>query len=91
MVKQVDVTDGRTWNTTRTWTVSAGYPVGSRAVLIGGRYLVWPAGTPDPVTRLAYRAVTIPNVPRGTYYVRVRAVNELGASAASGDVRIDVP
>lgn len=39
----------------------------------------------------ASTTITIPNVPRGTYYVRVRAINDLGVSAPSTDVRIDVP
>ena len=36
-------------------------------------------------------ALTIPNVPPGTYYVRVRALNEVGPSPASADVRVVVP
>ena len=36
-------------------------------------------------------SISIANVPAGTYYVRVRAMNELGVSAPSADVRIDVP
>jgi hypothetical protein len=32
----------------------------------------------------------VPNVPAGTYYVRVRAINELG-SAYSAELRVDVP
>ncbi len=35
--------------------------------------------------------VTIPGVPPGVYYVRVKALNEVGPSPASSDVRITVP
>lgn len=35
--------------------------------------------------------VVFADVPPGTYYVRVRAFNELGAGAVSTDVRVDVP
>lgn len=34
---------------------------------------------------------TVPNVPNGTYYARVYAVNASGRSAASNEVRIDMP
>lgn len=36
-------------------------------------------------------SVTIPGVPPGVYYVRVKALNEVGPSPASADVRIVVP
>jgi len=39
----------------------------------------------------AATSVTIPGVPPGAYYVRVKAVNEVGASPASVDVRVVVP
>lgn len=35
--------------------------------------------------------LTIPNVPPGTYFVRARAVNEIGSSPPSNDVRVVVP
>lgn len=35
--------------------------------------------------------LTIPNVPSGIYYVRVKAVNEVGPSPASNEVRVVVP
>ncbi len=35
--------------------------------------------------------VTVPNVPAGTYYVRVRALNYVGASAPSNEVMVVVP
>jgi hypothetical protein len=35
--------------------------------------------------------VTVPNVPSGSYYVRVRARNYIGLSVASNEARIDVP
>lgn len=34
---------------------------------------------------------TVPNVPPGTYFVRVHAVNGSGRSASSNEVRIDMP
>lgn len=35
--------------------------------------------------------LTVPNVPRGTYYVRLRAVNALGAGPPSGDALLIIP
>jgi hypothetical protein len=35
--------------------------------------------------------LTLPGVPPGTYYVRVRALNEVGPSPASSDIRVVVP
>lgn len=35
--------------------------------------------------------LTIPGVPPGTYYLRLRGVNDLGAGKASSDVRVVVP
>jgi hypothetical protein len=36
-------------------------------------------------------SITLPGVPPGVYYVRVRAMNEVGLSPASADVRVVVP
>jgi hypothetical protein len=36
-------------------------------------------------------AYSVPSVPRGTYFVRLRAKNSCGTSAASSDVRVVVP
>jgi hypothetical protein len=35
--------------------------------------------------------LTVPNVPTGSYYVRVRARNDIGLSVASNEARVDVP
>jgi hypothetical protein len=40
---------------------------------------------------LAGTSLTVPNVPPGTYYVRVRASNHIGSSAASNEVVVTVP
>jgi hypothetical protein len=37
------------------------------------------------------RTVAVPNVPSGTYYVRVRALNYVGSSAPSNEVMVVVP
>ena len=39
----------------------------------------------------AATSLTLPGVPPGTYYVRVKALNEVGPSPASLDVRVVVP
>lgn len=39
----------------------------------------------------ASTTLTIPGVPPGTYYLRVRGINELGAGRASADLRVVVP
>lgn len=39
----------------------------------------------------ATTSLTLPGVPSGTYYVRVKALNEVGPSPASSDVRVVVP
>lgn len=39
----------------------------------------------------AVTSLTLPGVPPGTYYVRVKALNEVGPSPASSDVRVVVP
>ncbi len=39
----------------------------------------------------AVTSVTIPGVPPGAYYVRVKALNEVGPSPASSDIRIVIP
>jgi len=36
-------------------------------------------------------SIAIPGVPPGVYYVRVKALNEVGPSPASADVRVVVP
>jgi hypothetical protein len=36
-------------------------------------------------------ALTVPDVPPGSYDVRVRARNDIGASVPSNAVRVDVP
>ncbi len=36
-------------------------------------------------------SLTLPGVPPGTYYVRVRALNEVGPSPASSDIRVVIP
>ncbi|MDH4065146.1 MAG: fibronectin type III domain-containing protein [Acidobacteriota bacterium] len=36
-------------------------------------------------------AITIPGVPAGTYYVRVKAINEIGPSPPSNEIRVVVP
>jgi hypothetical protein len=33
----------------------------------------------------------VPNVPSGSYFVRVRARNYIGLSVASNEARVDVP
>jgi len=40
---------------------------------------------------VAGTAITVPNVPRGTYFVRVTAVNPAGPSAPSNQVVVPVP
>ncbi|MFN7979706.1 MAG: hypothetical protein U0P30_16350 [Vicinamibacterales bacterium] len=40
---------------------------------------------------LAATSVSFPNVPQGTYYLRVEAVNALGTSAPSNEVTVVVP
>jgi hypothetical protein len=42
-------------------------------------------------TGSAATALTVPNVPRGTYYVRLRAVNAIGAGPPSFDALVVVP
>lgn len=39
----------------------------------------------------ATTAITIPGVPPGTYYVRVKAINDIGPSPPSNEVRVVVP
>ena len=39
----------------------------------------------------AATSLTLPGVPPGTYYVRVKAINEVGPSPPSADVRVVVP
>ena len=36
-------------------------------------------------------SLAVPGVPPGRYYVRIKAVNEVGASPASNEIRVDVP
>jgi len=40
---------------------------------------------------LTATALTVPNVPPGTYFVRVRAVNNAGTGDASAEVQVVVP
>jgi hypothetical protein len=50
------------------------------------------AGLADLATiRAASARLTVSDIPPGTYFVRVRAVNTIGASAASQEVRVVVP
>jgi hypothetical protein len=35
--------------------------------------------------------LTAPNVPRGTYYVRVRSVNGTGVGEPSNEVMVEIP
>jgi len=36
-------------------------------------------------------SISVPNVPSGSYYVRVRSRNDLGAGAASNERLVEVP
>ena len=43
------------------------------------------------IEALSGNSISVPNVPTGSYYVRVRARNDLGVGAASNEHRVDVP
>jgi hypothetical protein len=63
-------------------TTGAVVAAGSASGLSELARLPVPAGT---------TTVTVPNVPPGTYYVRVRALNDVGLGAASNEVVVVVP
>jgi hypothetical protein len=50
-----------------------------------------PSGTPIASLPVPINSLTVPNVPNGTYFVRVRAVNLDGAGAPSNEVIVIVP
>ncbi len=52
---------------------------------------VTPGGAPVASVPVSGSSVTIPGVPRGTYYVRLTAVNAAGASAPSNQITVVVP
>ena len=74
---------------TLTWTVAASRSIATEQVVEVG---FAPGQT---VARLAVAAgatgLTVPGVPRGRYYVRVKSVNGTGLGAPSNEVLVDVP
>ena len=74
-------------------TVSVSWTAGSGVAPTS--YVLSAAVTPGGATvasvPLSGASVTIPGVPRGTYYLRLTAVNAAGASAPSNQVTLVVP
>jgi hypothetical protein len=74
---------------TLTWTIAASRSIATRQVVEAG----FTPGATD--VRLPVAAgttsLTVPAVPPGRYYVRVRSVNGTGLGAPSNEVLVDVP
>jgi hypothetical protein len=70
------------------WTLQDASPTANGYRLEAG---YGPGATAVSLDLGAAAAVTIPGVPPGRYYARLRAVNYNGVSAASNEVVIDVP
>ena len=71
------------------WTLPVPSPTATRYVLeVGSASGLSNLGTIEAGSGLTFRAT---GVPAGTYFVRLRAVNYGGTSAASNELRIDVP
>jgi hypothetical protein len=74
---------------TLSWATASGGAIATGQVVEAG---VSPGET---VVRLPVdtgaTSLTIPGVPRGRYYVRVRSVNGTGLGAPSNEVIVDVP
>lgn len=73
---------------TLTWSLTDASPQASNYRIEAGYA---PGATALSIDLGAATSVTIPGVPRGRYYVRLRAVNYSGVSAPSNEVVIDVP
>jgi hypothetical protein len=73
---------------TLTWSLQDASPAATGYRLEAGSA---PGATALAIDLVAATSTTIPAVPPGRYYVRIRAVNYNGVSAPSNEVVIDVP
>lgn len=71
---------------TLTWTPPAGLPPSSYVV----EAALAPGGAAIASLPVTATSLTVPNVPNGTYYVRVRALNADGASGPSNEIAVTV-